>query len=769
MRIRSGNVDGADSVSADHVEQPSQPNQPNQPNATHATREQSPVLARLRSRAGSSASAPRRQLHDPAPNKRSLKAPVEAEPPPAKRLHRVSDLAGTSAVVRSPALDTHSEPDLKAATEIQELIALVREVKNTNVSPTTLGKARNKPKLVSLLNVDGTLKEPTANRRALALHNKLSKLDGTHPELVKALRDEAARPIARGAESVRQAQSARDIETLIPQILMRKDGAALSDILRRHGTISMIAHAFDIYGNPKPRSSPDAVALYRKLDAIEADYPDLIRRFEAAIARPSVRGDERAQLANEAVELEAYLPLIDLMRDGEAPTAVGDRFGVPSLRRIFNQGGSLKAREDSDSARAFHNRLDKIRDAYPELVRALEQGQRVQPRRSTSMRIDRLSALPIPSWNTYGKRGERLPKVFSARTDETNPALRAIKREPVDVGHRAPGAAAPIYVETELDQARTAFYRELGASCDLTGERAQWSVRLDQGDAVVVRHRMTPIADNERKFPLRDPRDPLGRAHARYAAPDGSCHPNVKLSKMQLSTGFRSYFRELAKSDPRLQVDRARLGHIVDHLEADAARELRRLIDEKPGTPRYRPRMLDARDVLAHESALIGQYGLFVRRPQRPEQAPTLSNGYILGFYMGALVEEDVDFATTEAAHPDYAHYAIDAHRHRGGLVVYSGLGATNGIAFANTAIKSDVAEPAYDRRRLNALFIEFQASLSDKDGRPRRENLVALVALDNLFENDGPEAQVLVDYGDAFLANFKESDAPPRVKPEPV
>ncbi|HET9646199.1 MAG TPA: hypothetical protein VFP68_23235, partial [Burkholderiaceae bacterium] len=262
------------------------------------------------------------------------------------------------------------------------------------------------------------------------------------------------------------------------------------------------------------------------------------------------------------------------------------------------------------------------------------------------------------------------------------------------------------------------------------------------------------------KFPLRDPADPLRRVHPRYAGSDGKCDPKVQIRDVRLGNGFRSYFRQLAKTDDRLRIESGDLSGLIEQLEEDARRELNRLMQERPGLARCQPRLLRKEDVLAHEHVLVGQYGLFVRRPARQSDLPTLSNGRILGFYMGALVDNDDDLARTESDHPDYALYAIDTCAPRG-RVTYSGKGATNSLAFANTALKPGAGEPAYDTGRINAIFIDFSVGLFDNQGKHSRESLVAMVALDNLFDDKRDEVQVLVDYGDAFLEHFKAECAP--------
>ncbi|HET9645253.1 MAG TPA: hypothetical protein VFP68_18280, partial [Burkholderiaceae bacterium] len=254
-----------------------------------------------------------------------------------------------------------------------------------------------------------------------------------------------------------------------------------------------------------------------------------------------------------------------------------------------------------------------------------------------------------------------LHAVQALPVDVVDAAPAAVKHEPSDADLNAPLAEVPVYVEAEmLDQARTAFYRELQL-CDLSGDIAEWRLHLNRDDATVVRHRPEPMPENDHKFPLRDPADPLGRVHPRYAGLNGNCDPKVQIRDVRIGNGFRSYFRDFVKTDGRLRIDARELPGLIERLEEDARRELDRLIHERPGPVRCQPRVLQKADVMAHEKALVGQYGLFVRRPSPGSELPTLSNGRILGFYMGALLDNDDAVARTVSVHPDYALYAIDA------------------------------------------------------------------------------------------------------------
>lgn len=354
----------------------------------------------------------------------------------------------------------------------------------------------------------------------------------------------------------------------------------------------------------------------------------------------------------------------------------------------------------------------------------------------------------------------RAPK--RERADATRPAVqppvhKRIKTEPPESGR-----FIPRYVEASLDQARTAFYREIEQRCDLTAGTAQWSSKFSSDDAVIVRHGMEPDPSHDCKFPLRDPLDPVGRAHPRYVGSGGSCAPAVRIQELELGSDYLEYLRQLCEFDDRLAVKPDELDKIVGRLKRDAAEELGRLIREEPApTPRCRPRRLRREDLLKHESMLIGQHGLFVPSHLPPGERPTLSNGRILGFYMGKLLECSRDVTRAAAEHPHYLRYVLEVTKSNGALVVWSAEGCANSLAFANTALLPGTTRPAYDHQRINTIFLPFDVRLTDKNGEQRWETVVAAAALDNLYGHGDAQAQVLIDYGDAFLEQFE--------KPSPV
>gem|GEM_PF-6380149 len=324
---------------------------------------------------------------------------------------------------------------------------------------------------------------------------------------------------------------------------------------------------------------------------------------------------------------------------------------------------------------------------------------------------------------------------------------------------------APVWVERPLDQARTAFVPEL-MHCDLTGGLPVWS--LDESRAVVVHHAMEPVPANNDRFPLRDPADPASRVYPRYADDDGKCHPNVKLMGIDLASGYKSYFKSLC-DDPRAALAKGQTHTKVKQaLLRNAKREFERLIREEETEMRpCMPRRLTREQLPEHERMLEGRYGLFLNAEQEADP-PVLANGRILGFYMGLFAESDEQIAAIEGQHPEFQSYAMDAIRRGGRLTLYSALGCANDLAFANTALRASASQPSYDFERLNAEFVPFEVRLTDKQGRLRRETVVAMVALSNAIGKE-----IRVDYGDAFLDQFRVAPGPSpdegvRVKTEP-
>jgi len=694
------------------------------------------------------------------------------------------------AAVNRPASLTSLE---QAASDIKDLIPLILEVKAGQATPWAISNRSGMGGFRHAINPDGTLKPASAHRYAESIHDKLEKIEASHPEVAKALNEAVALP---SAPPPRLEQFASDLRDLIPLILEVKAGRA------KPGAISKtFANAFNPDATLKPASAHlNAQTVHNKLQAVRQSHPKVVEAFEAAVNQPRRK-------APPATPVEAGAP-------GVAPLAVTD-FGARRhelarlIMQIRQQAVSL---EDAESSFPGLSRwIDPSGLWRSEHEMALAFDELVAPHQQADFLrlLQEVNALLVPGALPPGESSASAAPAEPADPQEpvsagpsqpmfdlnepwpepdppddaplpppepaAVPASAPIKPEPID---RAPAIHVPVLVETPLDQARTAFYKELAQVCDLTGDTPLWSSRLAETGGVIVHHRMQPVPGNDDKFPLRDPDNPE-RAHPRYARADGRCDPNVKLTKIKLAgKEMHHVLQRMCQSDPRLQLGPEQLKPVMDKLIANAQQEFERLIREqerqRDQPPRCLPKELSAVDVQDHEQALIGQYGLFVPRPSNPAEHPTLSNGRILGFYMGALLENERQRQQAQATHPDSDHYAIDAGRlprrqrgrpNWGGAgkrtpVTYAGLGSANSMAFANTALRRpdpDHPEPAYDYDRLNALFLPFDLELTDKDGVRRNEVAMALVALDNLFlpGDDRPHAQVLADYGPGYLINF--------------
>src|SRR5207245_2177076 len=172
----------------------------------------------------------------------------------------------------------------------------------------------------------------------------------------------------------------------------------------------------------------------------------------------------------------------------------------------------------------------------------------------------------------------------------------------------------------------------------------------------------------------------------------------VGCTEVALGKGFYNYLRSLAaQRDGRLPSLRpAQWTALVRSLERDMMSEIQRLIAGTPAQPpRCAPRRLSEQDLPAIErAALTGQYGLFVDDAVEASQRPLLSNGKVLGVYMGALLETEKERQQYQQEHPNSEQYEMDIDQSRPEPVVVAALGAANSTAFANTALRFDGDRP---------------------------------------------------------------------------
>jgi len=694
----------------------------------------------------------------------------------------------------------------RAANDLEKLIPLILELKTGRA---TLAEITKRPGMtgsfVNAFTRDGTLRPPHANVHAQGIHNKLQAIRQSHPKVADDF-DAATAPPERRPHLDKFAS---DLKKLIPLILEVKERRATPfAISNRPGMKRSFSDAFTSNGTLSTASdNRPARAIYNKLRAIRESHSPVADAFQAAMDRPQLKRSEAP--AHRAAPLDVLdfgarrqeLARLILQIRQQSVFLEDAEPAFPGLSLLIDSSGQWRSEQELglvfvelDSVQEqdnFYRLIEEINQLL--LPGALPQGE------SSACAAQAVPAdLPgsgpaAASRPTFDLSLELDPADDAPQSPALSPiaASGPVKLEAID---RPPTVRIPLLVETPLDQARTAFYEEIGEVCDLTGDTPTWTPALAKTGGVIVHHRMEPVPGNDDKFPLRDAKNP-SRAHSRYAGDDGKCHDKVALKKIVLDDkDALEFLHELRANDPRLPLNPSQLDTALRALAVNAKEEFERLIKEQPRTtPPCQPRQLSATDVQDHEQMLIGQYGLFAPRPSDPAQYPTLRNGRILGFYMGKVLENEHQRQQAQATHPLSDQYAIEANRRPrrrrgrpnwGGAgkttpVTYAGLGCTNSLAFANTALRRpDPAhpEPAYDKERINALFLPFHLELTDRKGVLRNEAAVALVALDNLFPagDNRPHAQVLADYGDNYLANFSDpadpAEAPddiPEVKSE--
>ncbi len=331
----------------------------------------------------------------------------------------------------------------------------------------------------------------------------------------------------------------------------------------------------------------------------------------------------------------------------------------------------------------------------------------------------------------------------------------AQERKP-EPGRLRQAAAAACWVEVALDQARSAFFEELGQYCDLTGDGPQWQSTLADRPACVLHHPMAPDPAMDDAFPWRDPENPH-RVHRRYADAAGRVSPWTSVGPVRWMPAMDAHFWTLAERDETLRtraLSAPERRQLREALAQDVHDELARLIAGRPRTPRCHVRRLRPEELPAHEQPLAGQQGLFVDGADEPGQRHTATRGRILGLYMGMLLESEDEEAAHLQRYPGGNAYLLDVRRPGGRLIGLAGLGAANAAVFANTSLLP--GEPArYDKERLNASFVAFDVRMTDGRGRAVRETAVALVAFDALYGPLHPRREVRVDYGDDYLRHF--------------
>jgi hypothetical protein len=309
-----------------------------------------------------------------------------------------------------------------------------------------------------------------------------------------------------------------------------------------------------------------------------------------------------------------------------------------------------------------------------------------------------------------------------------------------------------MWVEDEGEGVDQALSRFRAARSVFNVETEQWEPMRGSDDPgqvhhLVVRHRMEPVPGHDLIFSLRDPSDPVRRVHPDYADAEGLVASAVEVRTVGSRSGRHERFVDEVTEELKGLIKNSRAG--ARPRETFASTRIRtRVITEADGLP-------------PHEQVLIGKYGTFVP-PEVPADQIRAADGHILGIYMGALMRSRADREfVQDRYHGGVSEYLMLTDVNRWGPGI-SGLGATNSIAFANTALLGGVGPSAYDPDRINAEFLHFHAEMTLANGRRRRETIAVLVGTSRLH----PGQQILVDYGPQYLEEFDQRNQPPTPEP---
>jgi hypothetical protein len=286
-----------------------------------------------------------------------------------------------------------------------------------------------------------------------------------------------------------------------------------------------------------------------------------------------------------------------------------------------------------------------------------------------------------------------------------------------------------------------------------------------------MRHQLIPDSRMDDAFPWRDPDDPVGRVFKPYAGEDGQVHPALREHADRITSEMsvgKKLVRQLVSSNDNTFLPRGtKTTALWPVLEDSVAREVRRLVRGEHARLPVVPSLMTAADLRPHEQMLRGRNGLrlspeimLTARSGDRRDLPSLSNGRILGVYLGAVLDNGTDLENWERTHIHFPSYAMDASTQSGRKVTMSAEGAANAIAFANTALLPDTPTAQFDHNRINATFLGFVVRLPDPHdpSRHRNQSIVALAALDNAFDPaTNPEGLILADYGNGYLDLFNQ------------
>lgn len=282
---------------------------------------------------------------------------------------------------------------------------------------------------------------------------------------------------------------------------------------------------------------------------------------------------------------------------------------------------------------------------------------------------------------------------------------------------------------------------------------------------ITVKAPMKPDPAIDDAFPMRAPGNPM-KVHPYFASESGGVHEAVTIREVAFMKNEVPPVVGILEKEAGKPISREKTQVVLAGLKNSVKNEMSRLIrGEKLLVPRMTVRVIKDDEVSTHEAALIGQYGAFIDNKLPSSAQHTLSNGRIIGIYAGAVLEEGIDPEFSDFSARGSTQYDMNVRSN----MTMTAHGFANSVAFVNTALKAGTTleELHYDEDRINAHFVGFRLTMTDKDGKQRHQNIAALVAEDRLYNPKfNKSGEVRVSYGPDY-AEFRNPHEV-SVKPEP-
>lgn len=296
---------------------------------------------------------------------------------------------------------------------------------------------------------------------------------------------------------------------------------------------------------------------------------------------------------------------------------------------------------------------------------------------------------------------------------------------------------------------------------DLTPEDGSIArLTLLQQEEILVRGNQVYNDSLERVFAIRDPRHP-GQVHPAYADPADArhCSAAVRVREVSFFTSSRAPVNESTLWDFLKEgfpghsfADQARL---IAALKTSIQQEITATLrgEAPPSCASVTVVRMEAAhcDSEQESQALSGQYGALLKDYAAQSQ-PSLGNGRIVCLFAGARLQSGQDLAAYQFAFGETAlySYGAQARQFKGtSNVQLAPYGGGNMAQYLNSTFEADLkGDLRVDTKRVNCVLFPVQIDLSDKDGQPRSESMLAVIQVQPVAQGK----QLKLDYGPDYI-----------------